>query len=170
VSAGAARAACLLASVLACGPGEAARIWLQPGSAGVPVFGLSLSDRGARPFPLGSLQIHTCRSVTSARSTSWIPPREEAVWYIDWWPRDADHPAPRVETVVYGDVPDGMQEDHPASPLGGSGACYVVQAAGGGGGGARTLRTGFRITESGATRELTPAQIDSIVRPAARAP
>ena len=155
----------LLSGLLACGGGNA-RIWLEPGSAESPAFGLSLSEAEASPFPLGSLQVHTCRSVTSARSTSWIPARDQAVWYIDWWPRDGDHLAPEVNVVTYGRVPGGMHEDRPATPLGGAGACYVVQASGGGAGRTKSLRTGFRIADDGAAQELTPAQIDSILRPA----
>jgi hypothetical protein len=152
----------LIAASIACEDGSA-RIWLQGGSAERPTFGLALSQGAADPFPLGSLQVHTCRSVTRARATSWIAPRDQAIWYIDWWPRDRIHPVPGLRAVTYGIVPDGMQEDRPATALDGPGACYVVQAAGAGASGSNSLRTGFRITEAGTVRELTAAEIDSVL-------
>jgi hypothetical protein len=152
----------LLAVSVACAKGSA-RIWLQGGSGERPTFGLALSEGAADPFPLGSFQVHTCESVKRARATSWIPPRDQAVWYMDWWPRDRAHPVPGIRRITYGIVPDGMQEDRPATALDGSGACYVVQAAGAGASGSNSLRTGFRITGTGTARELTAAEIDSLL-------
>ncbi len=66
--------------------------------------------------------------------------------------------------MTCGRVPGGMQQDRPAEPLDGPGGCYVVQAVAGGAGGSKSVRTGFRVGDGGSVRELTPAQIDSIVK------
>jgi hypothetical protein len=108
--------------------------------------------------------VHACDDLVQARSTSWVPSREGAAWYIDWWPRRA--PIPEMERVVYGEVPRGMQQDRPAEPLEGGAGCYVVQAASGGGaGGSKSVRAGFRVSADGSVAELSAAEIDSLVRP-----
>jgi hypothetical protein len=153
----------VMAAIAGCG-GGAPSLRVEAGSSGdAPVFVLSASSARSTPFPLATLQVHSCRSLVAARSRSWIPPREQAAWYVDWWPRGTDHPAPAVERVVYGDIPRGMTEDRPAAPLEADG-CYVVQAvSAAGAGGSQGVRAGFRIAH-GAVLPLAPAEIDSLVR------
>ncbi|HEY7460576.1 MAG TPA: hypothetical protein VIC59_01705 [Gemmatimonadota bacterium] len=152
----------VMAVITACG-GGAPRLRVEAGAAGAPVFMLSAASKRSAPFPLATLQVHSCRSLVAARPTSWIPPREQAAWYVDWWPRGSDHPAPAVERVVYGEIPRGMTEDRPAAPLDAEG-CYVVQAVSAtGAGGSQGVRAGFRIAD-GAVLPLAPAEIDSLVR------
>jgi hypothetical protein len=164
-AAGAALLCAVWAAGLSCGDGSP-RIWLERGSpAAAPIFGFSLGEEIAEPFLLGTFQVHSCESVVNARSRSWVPPRERAAWYVDWWPRDSRHPPPEVRRVTYGTVPRGMTEDRPAEPLDAGGGCYLVQAiSAAGAGGAKGLRTGFRTDATGSPRELTSAQIDSIVK------
>lgn len=152
-----------MAAIAACG-GGASSLRVEAGSSGdAPVFVLSTSSERPTPFPLATLQVHSCRSLVAARSRSWIPPREQAAWYVDWWPRGSAHPAPTLERVAYGEIPPGMTEDRPAAPLDAEG-CYVVQAfSAAGAGGSQGVRAGFRIAD-GAVHPLAPAEIDSLVR------
>jgi hypothetical protein len=160
------RAAALAALAALTGCGGSPRVLVEQGSPGAgPVFRLSASDDGSGALRLATLQVHSCEAVVEARTTSWIAPRERAAWYIDWWPRDAEHPAPAPARVAYGRVPAGMQEDRPAEPLERSRGCYVVQAvSAGGAGGSKGARAGFRVSAGGSVAPLSAAEIDSLVR------